>query len=135
MAVGRVFSADKMSPLSDTTGIAASTVGVDLFEHIKNMSYTTIPALLLTAAALVWAVPDVVSGSLNSVQKLSGELQASGLVHGYALLPFAVLVVLALFKGGRDFNHACHHRRFHRHYLHPHAALGGATGWLAVCRL
>ena len=92
------FFGDKMSPLSDTTGIAASTVGVDLFEHIKNMSYTTIPALLLTAAALVWAVPDVVSGSLNSVQKLSGQLQASGLVHGYALLPFAVLVVLALFK-------------------------------------
>ena len=96
--VSGAFFGDKMSPLSDTTGIAASTVGVDLFEHIKNMSYTTIPALLLTAAALVWAVPDVVSGSLNSVQKLSGELQASGLVHGYALLPFAVLVVLALFK-------------------------------------
>ena len=31
---GALFG-DKMSPLSDTTSIAASLVGVDLFDHIK----------------------------------------------------------------------------------------------------
>ena len=33
---GALFG-DKMSPLSGTTGIAASIVGIDLFEHISNM--------------------------------------------------------------------------------------------------
>lgn len=46
--VSGAFFGDKMSPLSDTTGIAAHIVGVDLFEHIKNMAYTTVPALILT---------------------------------------------------------------------------------------
>ena len=32
---GALFG-DKMSPLSDTTSIAASLVGVDLFDHIKK---------------------------------------------------------------------------------------------------
>ena len=43
--VSGAFFGDKMSPLSDTTGIAASIVGVDLFDHIRNMAYTTVPAL------------------------------------------------------------------------------------------
>lgn len=96
--VSGAFFGDKMSPLSDTTGIAASTVGVDLFEHIKNMSYTTFPALILTAVALLWFVPSVSSGSLNSIAQLQTQLQQSGLVHGYALLPFVLLIVLALRK-------------------------------------
>ena len=96
--VSGAFFGDKMSPLSDTTGIAAATVGIDLFEHIKNMAYTTVPALLLTAAFLVWAVPPVGHGSLNGVAELSRQLQESGLVHAYALIPFALLVALALFK-------------------------------------
>ena len=96
--VSGAFFGDKMSPLSDTTGIAATTVGVDLFEHIKNMAYTTVPALILTAIALMWAVPDVGAGSLNSVNALREQLQASGLVHGYALLPFVLLVALAVRK-------------------------------------
>ena len=34
--VSGAFFGDKMSPLSDTTGISASIVGIDLFEHIKT---------------------------------------------------------------------------------------------------
>ncbi len=96
--VSGAFFGDKMSPLSDTTGIAASTVGVDLFEHIKNMSYTTVPALVLSAAAFVWAVPAVHSGSLEQVMALRSQLEQSGLIHGYALIPFALMVILALCK-------------------------------------
>lgn len=98
--VSGAFFGDKMSPLSDTTGIAAATVGVDLFEHIKNMAYTTVPALLLTSAAFVWLVPAIGSGSLEQVGILRGQLADSGLVHGYALLPFMLLVVPAVSRVG-----------------------------------
>ena len=44
---GAVFG-DKMSPLSDTTNLAAAVAGTDLFKHIKNMMWTTVPAFILS---------------------------------------------------------------------------------------
>ena len=94
--VSGAFFGDKMSPLSDTTGIAASIVGIDLFEHIRNMAYTTVPAWLLTALATGWLLPAAAAHDLNSTAVFREQLQASGLVHAYSLIPFAVLVVLAM---------------------------------------
>lgn len=95
--VSGAFFGDKMSPLSDTTAIAASIVGIDLFEHIRNMMYTTVPAFALTAVLfLIFAEPS--AASLGSTAAMKKQLLGSGLVHGYALLPFAVLVLLALRK-------------------------------------
>ena len=52
MAAGAIISGayfgDKMSPLSDTTILASSSTGVDLFTHIRYMMFTTMPAFLLT---------------------------------------------------------------------------------------
>ncbi|OHR76734.1 Na+/H+ antiporter NhaC [Neisseria sp. HMSC70E02] len=96
--VSGAFFGDKMSPLSDTTGISASIVGIDLFEHIKNMMYTTIPAWLISAALMLWLLPNVAAHDLNSVESFRSQLEATGLVHGYSLVPFALLVVLALLR-------------------------------------
>ncbi|CPQ97585.1 Na+/H+ antiporter [Staphylococcus aureus] len=40
---GGVFG-DKMSPLSDTTNLAALVTKVNIFKHIQHMMWTTIPA-------------------------------------------------------------------------------------------
>ncbi|MCP1660342.1 Na+/H+ antiporter NhaC [Neisseria perflava] len=96
--VSGAFFGDKMSPLSDTTGIAASIVGIDLFEHIRNMMYTTVPAWLISAALMLWLLPNVAAHDLNSVDIFRTQLEATGLVHGYALIPFALLVILALLR-------------------------------------
>ncbi len=96
--VSGAFFGDKMSPLSDTTGIAASIVGVDLFEHIRNMMYTTVPAWLISGALMLWVLPHVTANDLNSVALFREQLDATGLVHGYSLIPFAVLVVLAMMR-------------------------------------
>lgn len=94
---GALFG-DKMSPLSDTTGIAASIVGIDLFEHIKNMMYTTVPAWLLTALLFWLMAGQTVQADLVETAALQQKLLDSGLVHTYALIPFAVLLVLAVRK-------------------------------------
>ena len=46
--VSGAFFGDKMSPLSDTTNLASAIVQVDLFEHIRNMGWTTIPAFFIS---------------------------------------------------------------------------------------
>lgn len=94
---GALFG-DKMSPLSDTTSISASIVGVDLFDHIKNMMYTTVPAWIITAFIFVFLSGGGSATDLSGVATLKEQLLASGLVHGYALLPFVVLVALAVMR-------------------------------------
>ena len=52
MVAGAVISGalfgDKMSPLSDTTILAATTAGTEVEQHIRSMFYTTGPTYLLT---------------------------------------------------------------------------------------
>src|SRR5690625_6156953 len=46
--VSGAFFGDKMSHLSDTTNMASSILDVDLFDHIKNMAWKTLPAFLIS---------------------------------------------------------------------------------------
>ncbi len=58
MTAGAVISGayfgDKLSPLSDTTNLAPAMAGTDLFTHIKYMSFTTVPTIIV--ALLVFVV-------------------------------------------------------------------------------
>lgn len=96
--VSGAFFGDKMSPLSDTTGISASIVGVDLFEHIKNMMYTTAPAFLISAIGFALLSPKVETADLSSVLQFKTEILDTGLVHGYALIPFGLLILCSILK-------------------------------------
>ena len=46
--ISGAYFGDKISPMSDTTVLASSTVGTPLFTHIRYMLYTTIPTFLIT---------------------------------------------------------------------------------------
>jgi len=47
--ISGAYFGDKISPLSDTTVLASSTVGTPLFTHIRYMLYTTVPTFLITS--------------------------------------------------------------------------------------
>ena len=57
MVAGAVLSGayfgDKMSPLSDTTNLAPAMAGTDLFTHIRYMSMTTVPTILITLVVFI----------------------------------------------------------------------------------
>lgn len=46
--ISGAYFGDKMSPLSDTTILASSSVRVDIFEHIRYMVITTVPSITVT---------------------------------------------------------------------------------------
>lgn len=52
MVAGAVISGayfgDKLSPLSDTTNLAPAMAGGDLFTHIRYMTLTTVPSIVIT---------------------------------------------------------------------------------------
>ena len=100
MAAGAILSGayfgDKMSPLSDTTNIAAAMGEADLFRHIRSMMYTTMPAAVLTLAAFTFVGGK--SGVLGA-----GELEAmlEGLPRGWHLawvhvIPIVIMLSMAL---------------------------------------
>jgi len=56
MVAGAVISGayfgDKMSPLSDTTNLAPAMAGTDLFTHIRYMTFTTVPTIVIMSLNL-----------------------------------------------------------------------------------
>lgn len=46
--ISGAYFGDKMSPLSDTTILASSATGTDLFTHIRYMMLTTMPSFVIT---------------------------------------------------------------------------------------
>lgn len=46
--ISGAYFGDKMSPLSDTTNLAPAMAGTDLITHIKYMTLTTVPTILIT---------------------------------------------------------------------------------------
>src|SRR5690554_7390684 len=51
--VSGAYFGDKLSPLSDTTNLAAAMTGTNLFTHIRYMTLTTLPTLTVTLAAFL----------------------------------------------------------------------------------
>lgn len=96
--VSGAFFGDKMSPLSDTTNLAASIVGVDLFTHIRNMMYTTIPAFMLATIGYALLSPNVATIDSAIIANYKNALNMTNLVHWYSLLPLLVLIVCTLLK-------------------------------------
>lgn len=103
MVAGAVISGayfgDKMSPLSDTTNLAAGLTGTDLFAHIKHMLYTTIPGLLIALGVFTFLGRRFGSGEaeLTSIANTSQVMQDSFVITPWLLLvPLAVILMVAL---------------------------------------
>lgn len=95
--VSGAFFGDKMSPLSDTTNLASSIVGVDLFEHIKHMSLTTIPAFIISFVLFAILSPSQ-SLPLQSIDEYQSALTVTNLIHWTSWLPLIVLICCTIWR-------------------------------------
>jgi len=100
MVAGAVVSGallgDKMSPLSDTTNLASSVCKVDLFEHIRFMLWTAVPAFVISLALFFFlghGQEKIVSTEINIWMT---TLQESTNIHVIAMLPAVVMIILAM---------------------------------------
>jgi NhaC family Na+:H+ antiporter len=95
--VSGAFFGDKMSPLSDTTNLASAIVDVDLFEHIKHISLTTVPAFIISFILFVILSPDqtLLPQNGNNYQE---ALESTGLIHWTSWIPLIVLILCTIFK-------------------------------------
>ena len=97
--VSGAFFGDKMSPLSDTTNMASSILKVDLFEHIKNMMWTTVPAFLIALVLYAFMSPNISSANFGEMEIYQQGLMETGLISWYnAIIPLGVLLVFSLMR-------------------------------------
>lgn len=99
--ISGAFFGDKISPLSDTTNLAPAVTETNLFDHIRNMLPTTIPAMLI--AFLVYLIAgfnmDVAQNvSLAKVDAFIQGIESNFNLNPLLLLPVVVVIVLALKK-------------------------------------
>ena len=95
--VSGAYFGDKMSPLSDSTNMAAGLTGTPLYSHISSMFYSTIPAtavciLLYTFLGLRYASGDL---DPSNIITMSNALEANFNLSVLTLIPPALVIAVS----------------------------------------
>ncbi len=101
MIAGAVISGayfgDKMSPLSDTTNLAPAMAGTDLFTHIKYMTITTVPTIIITLVVFGIISMVITTSGNTDINSLTDTIQATfNITPWLFLVPFVVVVLILL---------------------------------------
>lgn len=100
--IGGAYFGDKLSPLSDTTNMAALGADVGLYDHIRSMLWTTLPSAVLAAVIyfLLGSIypPTINGGELKQLQPFIGGMESMFRFSWWLLLPPALVLAGSLFK-------------------------------------
>jgi NhaC family Na+:H+ antiporter len=97
--VSGAYFGDKMSPVSETTNLAPAVAGSELFEHIRHMTWTTIPSLVM--ALIIFAVMGFNADAAaddSQIRAISEALQQHFVISPVMLVPLLVLMAMAVKK-------------------------------------
>lgn len=94
------YFGDKLSPFSDTTNLAPIAAGSELYEHIRHMLYTTVPASIISLVVyyIVGRNLEATVGVGESVEMLQAQLSSLYNWNILLLLPVVVMIAGSLFK-------------------------------------
>ena len=99
MVAGAVISGayfgDKLSPLSDTTNLAPAMAGSDLFTHIRYMTHTTVPSIIITLIVfLILGFFQNTSGAADTDILLTSIKESFTINLGLFLVPVLVIFLI-----------------------------------------
>lgn len=102
MVAGAVLSGayfgDKLSPLSDTTNLAPAMAGADLFTHIRYMTLTTVPSILVTLVVFIILGFGFSTSSTPDSQYLLQAIDKVFTIHGALFIVPALVIYLIVKK-------------------------------------
>ncbi|WP_282041179.1 Na+/H+ antiporter NhaC [Halomonas alimentaria] len=99
--VSGAFFGDKVSPLSDTTNLAPAVTGVNLFDHIRNLAPTTLPAMLIALVIYLLAGFNLVgdeSASLARIASINNGLSEHFMLSWWTVLPVVLVIGMAVMR-------------------------------------
>ena len=93
MVIAGASFGDKMSPVSDTTNMAALATGTDLYTHIKAMLYTTVPTYII--CLIIFSIIGMEyadqSLSIDGINAFKAAIEANFAVSLLGFLPLIIL--------------------------------------------
>lgn len=84
--ISGAYFGDKLSPLSDTTILASSTTGTDLFVHIRYMMFTTVPSFVVALVIFFFAGLGIDREAVVDVQQYTEGLDRTFNISLWTLL-------------------------------------------------
>ena len=96
--ISGAYFGDKMSPLSDTTNLAAAVAGAPLFVHIRYMLQTTLPSILIALVLFLFLGFYYTSNQADGVDisLLLASLSSRFHINGWLLLvPLCIVWLIA----------------------------------------
>lgn len=93
--VSGAYFGDKLSPLSETTNLAAAVTETDLFTHIRHLLWTTIPSFVIAISLFIFIGGEVSLSSEESIQATMAGLQENYAIGIHLLLPAVILCAMA----------------------------------------
>ncbi len=89
------YFGDKLSPLSDTTNLAAAVTRVDLFKHIQYLTYTTIPSISITLIVfIILGFLQVSNGTTDNTYLLNAISEKFNISLLLFIVPLLVLIMI-----------------------------------------
>ena len=95
--ISGAYFGDKMSPLSDTTNLAAAMSSSNLFSHIKYMMYTTIPSFIISIIIFFIIGLSIETTTTQNINDLLIALENKFNIN-YWLFLVPLIVVLLIIK-------------------------------------
>lgn len=95
---------DKLSPLSDSTNLAAGVSEANLFAHIKSMLYTTVPAfvislVLYTILGMKYSASTIDTTAVDAIlQGISANFNVTPMYALISLIPLISVIIMAVKK-------------------------------------
>ena len=96
--ISGAYFGDKLSPLSDTTNLAAAMAGSNLFSHIRYMLYTTIPSIIITLIVFSVISFTMETGEFLNNQHLLLSIQDSFTISPWLFVVPLIVIVLIIKK-------------------------------------
>ncbi|MGB1537220.1 MAG: Na+/H+ antiporter NhaC family protein [Pseudomonadales bacterium] len=100
MVIAGASFGDKMSPVSDTTNLAALSAETPLYRHIQSMRITTLPSYLLTFAGflIIGMILNIESAQAIPSTTFIAALDNTFNLHWVTLGPLILMLGLSRFK-------------------------------------
>ena len=93
--ISGAYFGDKMSPLSDTTNLAAAMASSNLFSHIKYMMYTTIPSFVITLVIFFFIGLSIETTTTQNINDLLLALDSKFNINIMLfIVPIAVVILI-----------------------------------------
>lgn len=110
MIISGATFGDKLSPVSDTTNLAAMSAGTNLYRHIGSMLYTTIPTFFIVLIIfIIWGMQyDGILLPRNHIDEIRTALAGTyRLDLGVTLLPLLLMFGLSVKRYAAEVSMSC----------------------------